>query len=432
MGTTTSSVEKKRFYGWTIVASCFVVIFLHLSIRGSFSSFLGPMCQDMGWSTATTSGALSLFMVFYGLTAYFAGDMSTKYGPKKVTMIHGIIFGIGLFLSGYAQEPWQFYVTYGVMGGIGAGALFAPPTALVRRWFIKDLAKALGFATAGAGLGFFIAPNISLILIEQLSWRQAMHIFGVIVTIGCVIASLFMKGSPEEIGLKPLGYEELMAKAKGKSEDIDFSVSLKDALKTSAFACLALMWFFSNFGEYIVFSHCIKYVVGDKGFDSTLATRIYSIIGLVFFILGFIVGKQIDKYGEKLGDPFKARKNILGGLYILAVIDAIILQFIPYQGTAVYIIYAVLFGATMGTYVPTVAGYVGCTFGRNDMGRIWGLITLIGMAGGGGLGPYIGGWLRDLSGNYSIAIWVATVCYALAFIFCLGVKKPSPSTVSNR
>ncbi len=162
----TQSQKKGLFYGWIIVMTAFTVIFLHLSIRGSFAVFLKPMGKDLGWSTAKVSIGLSLFMLCYGVTAFFAGRSVDKFGPRRVMFLHGVLMGLGLILSSYAVEPWQFYLTYGIMGGIGAGALFVPPTVMVRKWFVKDMGKALGFAVSGAGLGFFVAPIASMYLIE--------------------------------------------------------------------------------------------------------------------------------------------------------------------------------------------------------------------------------------------------------------------------
>lgn len=418
-------IKEKLYYGWIIVASAFAVIFFHLSIRGSFAVFLNPMSVDLGWSTATVSLGLSLFMLCYGVTAFFAGNTSSKFGPRPVTIIHGLLLGGGIFLSSYAKVPWQFYLSYGVMGGIGAGALFAPPISMVRNWFLKDLGKALGLSTAGAGLGFMIAPIISMRLIEILSWQQAMKYFGVIVMVGVVVAALFMKASPEEIGLKPLGFEEIekAKKTGGKDSGLsDFSLTLKQALKTRAFWILSLMWFCSNFAEYIVFSHSINYVTRDLGFDKTTATYIYSVIGACFLLMGIFAGTQVDKLSMKLKDPFKARKYVLASVYTTAIISAIFLNYLKTPGQ--YLIYCIMFGVPFGIYIPTVAGYVGTTFGRAHMGPIWGLTTSIGVAGGAGLGPYFGGYLRDLTGNYSLSIWVATAFFAITVILCLLVKQP--------
>ena len=54
-------------------------------------------------------------------------------------------------------------------------------------------------------------------------------------------------------------------------------------------------------------------------------------------------------------------------------------------------------------YIPTVAGYVGVILGRKEMPPAWGLISLVGMAGGAGMGPYVAGALRDATGSYLVA-----------------------------
>lgn len=426
----TQTGKKRLFYGWIVVGTAFTVIFLHLSIRGSFAVFLKPMVKDMGWSTAKVSIGLSMFMLFYGLTAFFAGRMVDKFGPRKVIFIHGLLLGLGLFLSSLTVKAWQFYLTYGLMGGIGAGALFVPPTVMVRRWFKKDMGKALGFAVSGAGLGFFVAPIASMYLIEIVSWQFAMKVFGVIIMVGVSIATIFMRGKPEDIGLKPYGYEEeRMAKSNNASSREVFW-SLKEALHIPAFWTIAAMWFCSNFAEYIVFSHSVNYVVTDRGFDLKTATYIFSLVGLCFLVFGPVGGSLADKLGTKYNDEFKGRKVVITTCYIIACIASAWLAYVKTPG--MYLIYALIFGIPFGTYIPSVAAYVGTTFGAKSMGAIWGLTTALGVAGGAGLGPYVGGYLRDVTGNYQTSIWLACAIYALTAFLCLSVKKPCKVTVDSK
>ena len=56
--------------------------------------------------------------------------------------------------------------------------------------------------------------------------------------------------------------------------------------------------------------------------------------------------------------------------------------------------------------------------------QIWGLVTVFGVAAGCGLGPYVGGLLKDITGNYQASIWLATGIYLLAAILAASVKKP--------
>lgn len=428
----TQSQKKGLFYGWIIVMTAFTVIFLHLSIRGSFAVFLKPMGKDLGWSTAKVSIGLSLFMLCYGVTAFFAGRSVDKFGPRRVMFLHGVLMGLGLILSSYSVEPWQFYLTYGIMGGIGAGALFVPPTVMVRKWFIKDMGKALGFAVSGAGLGFFVAPIASMYLIEIVSWQFAMKVFGLIIMLGVALATVFMRGKPEDMGLKPFGYEEAKLETHGKTKAASTAEvfwSLKEALHTPAFWTIAIMWFCSNFAEYIVFSHSVNYVVTDRGFDLKTATYIFSLVGLCFLICGPLGGSIADKLGTKYNDEFKGRKVVITSCYIIACLASAWLSHVKTPG--MYLVYALIFGIPFGTYIPSVAAYVGTTFGAKSMGAIWGLTTALGVAGGAGLGPYVGGYLRDITGNYQASIWLACAVYALTAILCFAVKKPCKVPVES-
>mgnify|MGYP000975041187 CR=1 FL=1 len=97
-----------------------------------------------------------------------------------------------------------------------------------------------------------------------------------------------------------------------------------------------------------------------------------------------------------------------------------------------YVALAAFFGFFYGMYIPSVAGVVGVVFGRKEMPQCWGLISLVGMAGGAGLGPYIAGALRDATGSYFVAIWLAVVFYLLACLFMNVIRQPSREEVWGR
>ena len=77
-------------------------------------------------------------MVMYGLFAFLVGTYINKLGCRLTYSIHGIIMGVGLFLCSFAKEPWQYWLFYGVIAGIGSGAFWAPITSMVRQWFMEN------------------------------------------------------------------------------------------------------------------------------------------------------------------------------------------------------------------------------------------------------------------------------------------------------
>ena len=82
-------------------------------------------------------------MVFYGIFAFLTGTYINKLGPRKTYLLHGCIMAAGLFLCSYSTEPWQYWLFYGVIAGIGSGAFWAPVTSMVRQWFIDKLGIAM-------------------------------------------------------------------------------------------------------------------------------------------------------------------------------------------------------------------------------------------------------------------------------------------------
>jgi MFS family permease len=434
------SAENTRFSGWSVTVAAVVIVLCHMMVRGSFATLITGMVASTGWSTGVVSLGSSIFMVFYGLFAFLTGTYIGKLGCKKTYLLHGCIMAVGLFLCSFATEPWQYWLFYGVIGGIGSGAFWAPVTSMVRQWFIDKLGIAMGLTTAAAGVAMCLGPIVSMNLIAGQSWQMMMRVFAIILIVGIGIASQFTIMRPEDAGQRPLGYEAFMERQSQQSSDsgkktTEFYVPFKWAIKHKAFWVCSLLWFCSNFAEFIVFSHAINYTTKDLGYDKIQATYIYCLIGLVFIFSAIAIGGFTDKLTKRLGDPLKARKRVLTVSYIGCAAMALWLNYgvrlTADGGKSVwaFIVYALIFGFFYGMYIPSVAGVVGVVFGRKEMPQCWGLISLVGMAGGAGLGPYIAGALRDATGSYFVAIWLAVIFYLLACFFVNIVKQPSREEV---
>ncbi len=423
-----------KFSGWTVVTGAFFLIFFHMIVRGSFATLIPAMVADTGWSTGTVSAGSSFFLLFYGLFAFLTGTYIGKLGCRLTYTIHALLLGGGLFLCSYATQPWQYWVFYGVMGGAGAGAFWAPVTAMVRQWFIEKLGLAMGLAIAAAGLSMGLAPIISMYLIAGQSWQMMMRILGVVLIVGIAVAAQFTTMKPEDAGQKPLGFEAFMARmaaSAGTAPKQEFYVPFAWAVKNKVFWIFAFAWFFSNFAEFIVFAHAINYVTLDLGFSKIDATYAYCLIGFVFIFSAIYAGNIADSLTKKLGDPIKARKRILTFAYLGAACSCIWLNYVVrgYSDGGAFVVpfavYTAFFGFVFGTYITTFAGLVGVIMGRKEMAPAWGFITVVGMGGGAGLGPYVAGALRDSTGSYFPAIWLSTVCYVVAVILVNIQRQPT-------
>ena len=103
-------------------------------------------------------------------------------------------------------SPWQLFLTWGVMVGIGAGAgAVGFAGAVANRWFLKRTGFAAGLLFAANAAGQLIFLPLLAWMANRYGWQGVA--IGTTVAIACVIpAAVFpASGLPEHIGLAPYG-----------------------------------------------------------------------------------------------------------------------------------------------------------------------------------------------------------------------------------
>ena len=138
-----------------------------------------------------------------------AGRLTDRYGPKMVVFFGGLLLGCGFFLTGYIQEKWQLYLTYGLMSGCGAGLIYLPPVGLAPKWWPDRKALATGVIVLGLGIGSSLMAPVSNWIIENLSWRYVFRYCGVIMALISCLPGLLLTAPPD--GWSPHGRTPIRA-----------------------------------------------------------------------------------------------------------------------------------------------------------------------------------------------------------------------------
>jgi MFS family permease len=84
-----------------------------------------------------------------------------------------------------------------------------------------------------------------------------------------------------------------------------------------------------------------------------------------------------------------------------------------------------LFGAGFGGVAPLVPAVVGERFGTEHLSKITGAV-MIGAFAGAAIGPWMGGFLFDVFGNYALALATATLFALVALTITLRLPSPRP------
>ena len=126
----------------------------------SWAMFAQPLVVGFGWDLTTTTWAYAIANFCLATVGVVVGGYwLDRKGPRPVAMTGVALWGAGNVLAGLGTPlfgaPW-LYLTYGLIGGMGAGMAYITPLAVVTKWFPERRGLAGGLVVASVGLGAFV------------------------------------------------------------------------------------------------------------------------------------------------------------------------------------------------------------------------------------------------------------------------------------
>ncbi len=142
---------------WAI-AIAGILVMICLGTVYSWSIFTNALIAGFNWSTQQATTPFETAIFFLGLGAFIGGRWQDHVGPRTVTIVGAIVWGVGVLLAGLGTQhfghTWML-VTYGIIGGFGNGMAYVTPVAMVTKWFPDMRGLGSGLVVMGFGLGAF-------------------------------------------------------------------------------------------------------------------------------------------------------------------------------------------------------------------------------------------------------------------------------------
>lgn len=91
---------------WAVAAVTFLVLLGSAAFRSSYGLMLVPIESDMGWARSATSLAVSVNLIFYGLTAPFAAALMERVGIRRVAAGALLLIAAGTGLTVFMTQAW--------------------------------------------------------------------------------------------------------------------------------------------------------------------------------------------------------------------------------------------------------------------------------------------------------------------------------------
>jgi sugar phosphate permease len=399
---TSRTAKKPRlFYGYVVVAACFLVMVVMHGAFNSFGVFFTPLETEFNSTRAM------------GVSAIILGMLSDRFGPRLILTLSGILFGAGYMLMSQISAIWQLYLFLS-LAGIGLSAGDIVPLATVVRWFVKKRGTMSGIMKVGTGLGMMTVPFISSLLIEAYGWSASYLILGITVVVAVVPLSQLVRRDPREMGLLPDGVEKIANSGISPDEE---GLTFVEVLKSRQ------LWMVCAYYMAIVYcgmtnlTHIVPYAEG-LGIPKTTAASLVSTYGAVSMGGRIVMGLLGDKLGHK---------RAIVVCLVIAVVGMSWLQF----ANELWMLYlfAAVYGFSHGGFFTLISPLIAGLFGTRSQGSILGIVIFSGTLGGS-IGMTLSGYIFDVTGSYSLAFIILLILIVLGLVNMLLIK-PVTKGITN-
>ncbi len=412
--------KNRIHYAWFILI---LVCVLNATTMGFMVNCNGvyyqPIIKEMGWELSQ----FTFTMIFIGLAAFFTlpvvDKIFAKYPVKLVLSVTLTGYAVCFALKGAMHSLVGFGILFVITGIFSAFLLYVPGPMLINAWFAKKKGTALGISMMSMGIGGAIMNPILGAIIERAGWRTATFVQGamaILIAVPCIL--LIAKKTPEEMGLRPYGAEELEAERRKAIEDamagkVPESVSfdrhkISKKEKSIRFILCFFLAIFANLMSAI--PQQLPSYATSCGFASMIGATLVSVNMIGNTTVKAVMGVCIDKFGER-------KVYIIDMLIILAGLSFAILGG---QNLVLLYIAAALLGLTAANNVmlPPMAVR---TFSDGSeyahyMSRV-SMGTMLATA----IGTFLISWLHDITGNYVRVFIIYGIVQVIALILMLMI-----------
>ena len=146
----------------------------------------------------------SVVLAVFAITMAFTGKIIDRFGPRDVTILGGVLTGLGWFLASFATSVQMLTIMFGLIGGMGVGIAYSVLVAVAAHWFPDRRGLAVGLMVLGVGFSAFFTANIAGWLIGAWGVMTTFRIFGVAIAVLTAVLALPLKFPPS--GWVPSGW----------------------------------------------------------------------------------------------------------------------------------------------------------------------------------------------------------------------------------
>jgi MFS family permease len=400
-------------YGWVVVGVSTAVNALAWGPRATFALFYVAMLEEFAWGRGPTALGYSLSWLGFVVWAPVAGWLHDRWGARTAVTIGGLVLGLALAGTGQVTSLPQYYLCFGLLGAAGIAGIIIPATTIVTGWFVRARGTAMGVLSTGGPASAVVFYPLNAWLIVTLGWRGALVAFGAIVAVTTVALALLYRDPPAAPPARGAAAAPRPARPAGPAAG---TWTLRRALRSGRLWAAFVMMALGVIGFQIMATHQVAHAV-DRGFEPARVVWLFSFGGLSM-VAGNVLGGWLS---DRLGSGWVFA---LGSVVAIGGIGCFALMRGPEDLPLLLLYTAAGFG--FGMRIALLSTIPAAVFSGPHLGTILGVVQAGGGLGGA-VGPFLGGWLFDVTGSYGLAFLAAAVAVAGSSVAAWLAARPVPS-----
>ena len=356
-----------------------------------------------------------------GFSSWLVGGIIDRRGARGVLTAAGVIMALCMVALSAVQQPWHFWIAFGVARGVAASGGQLPVTVSIASWFVRKRGRAVGVIGTGQRLGQAVLPLPIVAVIAALSWREAWLVLaGMVVLLLVVPSAVFMRRRPEDYGLLPDGEvpaEDSDVEVEVAAERIEETWTLREAKQSRA------LWLLMTAQASVVL--CLNATnlhmtvhLQDSELSLALAATAATIVAVGATLTVLPLGLALERVHVRYM-----------GLGTTAMLVVSMVLLVAVDSFAEAVLFAVVYGVAVGAWTVTSRMLYANYFGRRSFGSIRGFTAPI-IVTANPLGPLLAGVIRDQRGSFDLAFSLFAVIFVVAFIAFLYATPPRKKVAS--
>lgn len=417
---------KKVHYAFIVGGAAFLVLLVTAAMNSSSGALIPSILRQTDWSRNSVSLAAGIGILFFGITGPFAAAISNTIGLRATIAAGLLLSALGMGLSGFATQPWQFILARGVLVGIGTGMVsLSLAAAIVNRWFDKRRGLMMGLLTASNATGQLIFLPIIASIGQSHSWRLATQFLLLLAVVGLVPVLLLIRNRPKDVGQLPYGATEAPAEEARDNHPFRSAIgALFDGFRSRDFWLLAGTFFVCGASTNgLIGTHLIS-ACGDHGIPEVRAAGLLAAMGIFDLFGTTLSGWLTDRFDSRY---------LLTAYYGFRGLSLMVLPLALMHANWTLGVFAVFYGLDWIATVPPTVRLASNAFGAQRAGVMFGWIAAFHQVGAS-MATVVAGEVRTSTGVYDPAfVGSGMMCLAAAFLaLSIGTKtlRANPASAS--